>query len=105
MKISVQFLHLRSLLHTHTPSHNHVLGVFVIPNKPLSDVDLTRFQVTLEELESQSGTTFHSRLDRSKACIIIVSSLVPGHPHPPAENVWSIELHFLSQRRVQHRCN
>jgi len=65
-------------MHTHTHTHSplthhtltHVLGVFVVPNKPLGDVDLTRFQVTLEELESQSGTTFHSRLDRSKACML-----------------------------------
>ena len=82
--------------HTHTHSHSHsplthhilthVLGVFVVPNKPLGDVDLTRFQVTLEELESWSGTTFHSRLDRSKACML------ESHSHTslthPMKSVW-----------------
>jgi hypothetical protein len=27
---------------------------------------LTRFQVSLEKLEAYTGTTFHSKLDRSK---------------------------------------
>ena len=40
------------------------LGAFVVPNKPIGDVPLTQFQVSLEELESHVGCTFHSRLDR-----------------------------------------
>lgn len=44
------------------------MGVFVIPNKKIGHVDLTNFQVTLEELEAFTGTSFHSELDRSKVC-------------------------------------
>ena len=42
------------------------MGVFVIPNKKVGDVDLTRFQVSLEKLEAYTGTTFYSKLDRGK---------------------------------------
>lgn len=42
-----------------------VLGVFVIPNKPIKDVNLLKFQVSLEQLEGYTGTTFYSKLDRS----------------------------------------
>ncbi len=42
------------------------LGVFIVPNRPIGDVDLTRFQVSLEELELHVGCTFHSKLDRDK---------------------------------------
>lgn len=44
------------------------MGVFVIPNKKLGSVDLIEFQVSLEKLEAYTGTTFHSKLDRSKVC-------------------------------------
>ena len=56
-------------------------GVFVIPNKSVGDMHLTRFQVTLEELESHSGTVFHPQLDRSKAskiASILFSDLMFG---------------------------
>ena len=43
-----------------------VLGAFVIPNKPIKDVDLTRFQVDLDKLETYTGTMFYPKLDRSK---------------------------------------
>ena len=42
------------------------MGVFVIPNEKIGNVDLTRFQVSLEKLEAYTGTTFHSKLDQSK---------------------------------------
>lgn len=42
------------------------LGVFIVPNRPIGDEDLTRFQVSLEELESATGVKFHSKLDRAK---------------------------------------
>ena len=42
------------------------LGVFVIPNKPLGDVSLSQFQVSLDNLETISGIKFHSKLDRSQ---------------------------------------
>ena len=51
-------------LHLSTPP---LPGVFVIHNKPLGDVKLTKFQVTLKELESHSGAIFHPKLDRNKA--------------------------------------
>ncbi|CAI8009268.1 Nuclease EXOG, mitochondrial [Geodia barretti] len=41
------------------------LGVFVVPNKPLGDEELTSFQTTLTELETLCGISFHSKLDRS----------------------------------------
>ena len=42
------------------------LGVFVVPNKPIKDADLTQFQVSLKELESQLGCIFFSKLKREK---------------------------------------
>ena len=42
------------------------LGVFIVPNRPIGDVDLTEFQVSLEELESHVGCTFHAKLEREK---------------------------------------
>ena len=47
-------------------SGSPVMGVFVIPNKKIGNVDLTQFQVSLEKLEACTGTTFHSKLDRSR---------------------------------------
>ena len=47
-------------------SKQPVLGVFIIPNQPIKNVDLTGFQVTLEELESYTGYRFHSKLEREK---------------------------------------
>ena len=44
------------------------LGVFIVPNKPIKNVDLTRFQVSLEELERHVGCTFHSELKRDQVC-------------------------------------
>lgn len=54
------------------PSTAPVMGVFIVPNRPLRDVSLTEFQVSLEELEAHTGTTFHSKLDRSKVFIELV---------------------------------
>ena len=34
-----------------------------------------------------------------------ITGLMPRSPHASAENVWWVELHFLSQRCVLHRCN
>ena len=52
-----------------TASTDHpAMGVFVIPNEKIGDVALTDYQVTLEKLEGYTGTTFHSKLDRSKVC-------------------------------------
>lgn len=42
------------------------LGVFIIPNKAIGQVDLTEFQVRLDELESYTGNVFHPELDRMK---------------------------------------
>ena len=42
------------------------LGVFVVPNRPLGDEELTTFQTTLSDLETLSGISFHSKLDRSQ---------------------------------------
>ena len=63
------------------PGAAPVMGVFVVPNRPLRDVSLTQFQVSLEELEAHTGTTFHSNLDRSKVFIDldIVSRSSPEH--------------------------
>ena len=47
-------------------SSSPAMGVFIIPNEKIGDVDLTRFQVSLEKLEAYTGTTFHSELDRNK---------------------------------------
>lgn len=47
------------------------MGVFVIPNEKIGNVDLTRFQVGLEKLEAYTGTTFHSKLDRSKVSKVL----------------------------------
>ena len=43
-----------------------MLGVFIIPNQSIGDVGLTQFQVSLEDVESHTGTKFHGKLDRSK---------------------------------------
>ena len=51
-----------------TSTDHPAMGVFVIPNEKIGDVDLTHYQVSLEKLEGYTGTTFHSKLDRSKVC-------------------------------------
>lgn len=48
------------------PSSPPTLGVFVVPNRPLGDEELTSFQTTLTDLETMSGISFHSKLDRSQ---------------------------------------
>jgi DNA/RNA endonuclease G (NUC1) len=45
------------------------LGVFIVPNQNIENVDLTRFQVPLEELERHTGCTFHSELERDKVTL------------------------------------
>lgn len=47
-------------------SYSISAGVFIVPNQPLGNEKLREFQVPLEELERHVGTTFHSKLDRSK---------------------------------------
>ena len=45
------------------------LGVFIIPNAPVeSKTQLSQFQVSLEELESHLGCTFHYKLNRAMVC-------------------------------------
>lgn len=51
------------------------LGVFVVPNKPIKDADLTQFQVGLKELESQLGCTFFSKLKSEKVDLCICMEL------------------------------
>lgn len=41
------------------------LAAFVVPNKPVENVPLTEFQVTLNKLERELGLIFHPGLDRS----------------------------------------
>ena len=56
-----------SLSHSLSPSPSLPKGVFIVPNEPIkADVDLTSFQVSLDKLESQTGSTFHPSLDRRK---------------------------------------
>lgn len=43
-----------------------LLGAFIVPNAPVQDVELTRFEVELGELERHVGLRFHSQLDRSR---------------------------------------
>lgn len=43
------------------------LGVFVVPNRPLEDEELTSFEKPLKYVEKSTGVLFHSNLDRSKA--------------------------------------
>ena len=49
-----------------SPSPSVTLGVFVIPNEPLGNVDLSQFQTTLHGLETLSGISFHPELDTSQ---------------------------------------
>jgi len=49
-----------------------MMAVFIIPNKPIKDVSLTEFQVSLEQLEKYVGTRFHYKLDRSKVSFILL---------------------------------
>ena len=61
------------MIHTPTSVSIIIAGVFIVPNKPLGDINLTRFQVTLNELETLTGTMFHSTLDRNQ-----VNRILPG---------------------------
>ena len=58
-------------LHCQSPV---VTGAFVVPNKPLRDEELSQFKVSLEQLEAMTGIIFHSKLDRSKASVIMMMS-------------------------------
>ena len=58
--------HLFKIILAEGKGKQSAMGVFIIPNKPIDNVDLTHFQVSLETLEAYTGTTFHLQLDRSK---------------------------------------
>ena len=46
------------------------LGVFIIPNKPIKDVDLKHFQVSLDQLELYCGYIFHPDLNRDEVSLL-----------------------------------
>lgn len=68
------------------------LGVFIVPNKPIKNVDLTKFQVSLEELETHVGCTFHSELKRDQVCETTVVLYVYIH------SLKALQYHALEQR-------
>ena len=47
------------------------MGVFIVPNVPLGNEDLSTFQTTLPDLEKLSGISFHSKLDTSQVCVLL----------------------------------
>ena len=57
------------------------LAAFIIPNKAIGKVDLTEFQVSLDELESFTGCTFHPKLDRRKVGRTNNTSALPHYLH------------------------
>ena len=59
-----------------TSSGPPAMGVFVIPNEKIGNVDLTHFQVSLEKLEAYTGTIFHSKLDRDRVSKCLVHNIV-----------------------------
>lgn len=51
-----------------------MIGAFVVPNKPIQNVNLDDFEVEIEEIEKQVGVRFHQELDRTEVKSLCLSS-------------------------------
>lgn len=81
-----------------------MLGVFVVPNSPISkDCHLDQFQVPLEYVESKSGLQILPRLDRKAVhnlCTVVGCQLIPWDQF----ELYIIR-HKLESARTLHRLN
>lgn len=80
------------------------MGVFVIPNEKIGNVDLTRFQVSLEKLEAYTGNTFHSKLDRSKVGYIVILKITTSFCKSAGYMMISILVIFYVHVQVLDLC-
>ena len=67
--------HLFKIILVYDPSlQKPMLGAFVVPNKPIQNVRLRKFEVDVEEIEKYVGVRFHQDLDRSQVASLCLDT-------------------------------